>query len=135
VLWPRNAFGVKPWMVIKGGFVAWAAMGDGNASQTNSEPIIQRPMWGALGTAKHKLGYTFVSRLAIVADVERKLGVQKRMLQIKNIRGISKLDMLHNDAMPHITVDSQTFDVYADGVLLTCAPAKRVPLNRRYLLR
>ena len=127
VLWPRNSFGVKPWMVIKGGFVAWAAMGDGNASQTNSEPIIQRPMWGALGTAKHKLGYTFTSRLAVEADVERKLGVQKRFIQIRNI--------LHNDAMPHITVDSQTFDVYADGALLTCAPAKKVPLNRRYMLR
>ena len=78
VLWPRASFGIKPWIVIKSGEIVWAAMGDGNASQINSEPIVQRPMWGALGTAKEHLGFTFVSRLAVDADVARKLGVARR---------------------------------------------------------
>jgi urease subunit alpha len=135
VLWPRASFGIKPWLVIKAGFVAWSAMGDGNASQINSEPIVHRPMWGAMGTAKHHLGFTFVSKLALEADVPRKLGVIKRMIPIKSVRELSKHDMLHNDALPAIDVDPQSFEVRADGRLLTCAPAKNVPLSRRYLLR
>jgi urease subunit alpha len=135
VLWPRASFGIKPWLVIKAGFVAWSAMGDGNASTINSEPIVHRPMWGAIGTAKHHLGFTFVSKLAIDADVSRKLGVSKRMLPIKSVRTLTKRDMLHNSALPVIEVDPQTFEVRADGRLLTCEPAKVVPLSRRYLLR
>ena len=135
VLWPRASFGIKPWMVIKCGFVAWAAMGDGNASTIQAEPIVQRPMWGGIGTAKHHLGVTFVSRIAIEADAHRKLGVQKRFVPIKSVRAISKRDMLRNDAMPHIEVDSQTFDVRADGRLLTCEPVTQVPFYQKYLLR
>ena len=135
VLWPRASFGIKPWLVIKAGFVAWSAMGDGNASTINSEPIVHRPMWGAIGTAKHHLGFTFVSKLAIDADVSRKLGVSKRMLPIKSVRTLTKRDMLHNSALPVIEVNPQTFEIRADGRLLTCEPAKVVPLSRRYLLR
>jgi urease subunit alpha len=135
VLWPRTSFGIKPWLVIKAGYVAWAAMGDGNASQINSEPIVHRPMWGAIGTAKHHLGVTFVSKLAIEADVERKLGVAKKMVPIKSVRALSKTDMVRNAAMPNIEVDPQTFEVRAEGRLLMCDPARRVPLARRYMLR
>lgn len=135
VLWPRASFGAKPWLIIKSGFVVWSAMGDANASHINSEPVVQRPMWGALGSARWNLGFTFVSQLAMQQDVRRKLGVQKQMLQIKNIRGLRKRDMLHNDAMPKIEVDPRTFQVFADGKLLHCEPAKRVPLSQKYMLR
>jgi urease subunit alpha len=135
VLWPRASFGIKPWLVIKAGYVAWAAMGDGNASQINSEPIIHRPMWGAMGTAKHHLGVTFVSKLASDNDVARKLGVAKKMVPIKSVRALRKADMIRNTATPRVEVDPQTFEVRADGKLLWCEPAARVPLGRRYMLR
>ena len=135
VLWPRASFGIKPWIVIKSGEIVWAAMGDGNASQINSEPIVQRPMWGALGTAKEHLGVTFVSQLALDADVARTLGVRKKMVPITSVRRLRKMDMVRNAAMPRIEVDAQTFEVRADGTLLSCPPAAVVPLCRRYLLR
>jgi len=135
VIWPRASFGIKPFLVIKGGFVAWSAMGDGNGSIFMAEPMVQRPMWGALGRAKNALSATFVSQLAIDNDVQRKLDVQKPMLPITSVRKLGKKDMLHNDALPLITVDAQTFDVRADGKLLRVDPATRVPLCRKYLLR
>jgi urease subunit alpha len=135
VLWPRASFGIKPWLVIKSGYVAWAAMGDGNGSHIGVEPIVQRPMWGALGTAREHLGVTFASRLAFEADTPRRLGLRKRMIPIRGVRGLRKTDMVRNAAMPKIDVDTQTFEVRADGRLLACEPAKLVPLNRRYLLR
>jgi urease subunit alpha len=135
VIWPRESFGIKPWMVMKSGFIAWAAMGDGNGSLALAEPLIQRPMWGALGQAKRHLGVNFVSKLAIEADVGRRLGLQKKMVQIKSTRALTKGDMIRNTALPHIEVDPQTFEVRADGKLLMCPPAPRVPLSRRYLLR
>jgi urease subunit alpha len=135
VIWPRASFGIKPWMVLKSGFVAWAAMGDGNGSLALAEPLIQRPMWGALGEAKRHLGVNFVSKLAIDADVGRKLGLQKRLVPIRNTRSLTKAHMVRNHACPHIEVDPQTFEVRADGRLLTCGPAADVPLSRRYLLR
>ena len=111
------------------------ALGDGNASQIGSEPILQKPMWGSLGTAKHHLGVTFVSRLAVEAGTHARLGVAKRFVQIKGVRSLRKSDMVRNSALPRIEVDSQTFEVRADGRLLTCEPAGKVPLNRRYMLR
>ncbi|UCD57921.1 MAG: urease subunit alpha, partial [Candidatus Hydrogenedentota bacterium] len=93
VLWPRASFGIKPWLIIKSGFVAWSAMGDGNGSWISAEPVIHRPMWGALGSSKTSLGVTFVSRLAIEADIQRRLGARKAVLPIRNIRKISKKDM------------------------------------------
>ena len=135
VLWPRDSFGIKPSLVIKSGFVAWAAMGDGNGSTIIAEPNIQRPAWGGIGSAKHHLGVTFVSRLAIEADTHRKLGVAKDFVPISSVRQLSKRDMLRNDRMPHIEVDPRTFEVRADGELLTCEPATVVPFYQKYLLR
>lgn len=135
VLWPRASFGVKPQMVIKSGEIVWSAMGDGNGSHIGAEPIVQRPMWGSLGCAKTNLGVTFVSKLAVEADTHRKLGVAKSFVQIDSVRSLGKRDMLHNDALPDIAVDPQTFEVFADGKLLTCEPVTKVPLSQRYMLR
>jgi urease subunit alpha len=135
VLWPRASFGIKPYMVIKNGFIAWAAMGDGNGSLGLAEPMIQKRMWGALGAAPQQLGVNFVCKLAEQAGVGRKLGLGKRMVPIKNVRKLSKTDMVRNAAMPHVEVDPRTFEVRADGNLLMCAPAGKVPLSRRYMLR
>lgn len=135
VIWPRASFGIKPYMVLKSGFVVWAAMGDGNGSLPVSEPMIQRPMWGSLGKAPGALGAVFASRLAIDAGMPAKLALDKPMLQIKSTRALRKSDMVRNSALPHIEVDPQTFEVRADGRLLMCGPAERVPLNRRYMLR
>ena len=135
VLWPRASFGLKPQIVIKAGEVVWAAMGDGNGSHIGTEPVIHRPMWGSFGRAIRELGVTFVSSLAIEAETEKKLGVDKRFVQIGNVRALGKRDMLHNDVMPDVTVDPQTFEVYADGKLLSCKPATEVPLAQKFLLR
>jgi len=135
VFWPGASFGAKPWMEMKSGFIAWAAMGDGNASQIGSEPQIHRPMFGSTGISPQKLGVTFVSRLAIEADVHRRLGVGKAFVPIRSVRATRKRHMLHNDALPRIEVDPATFEVRADGRLLVCEPAAVVPLNRKYLLR
>ena len=135
VLWPRASFGIKPYMVIKNGFIVWAAMGDGNGSLGLAEPMIQKRMWGALGAAPQHLGVNFVSRLAEQADIGRKLGLGKRMIPIKNVRKLCKADMVRNDARPVVEVDPQTFEVRADGKLLMCPPAVKVSLARRYMLR
>ena len=135
VFWPRAFFGIKPRLVMKAGFVAWAAMGDANASQIDSEPVVQRPMWGSTGISPQTLGVTFVSRLAVEADVRRRLGVAKAFVPIRSVRALGKRDLLRNDALPRIEVDPDTFEVRADGRLLTCAPAAKVPLSRRYMLR
>ncbi|MEM8741706.1 MAG: urease subunit alpha, partial [Pseudomonadota bacterium] len=135
VLWPAASFGAKPAQVIKSGEIVWSTMGDGNGSHIGSEPMIHRPMWGALGTAKHRVGVTFASRLAVENGVAARLGVQKEILPISSVRALRKTDMLRNDAMPKIEVDPQTFDVRADGVQLYAHPVGQVPLNRRYFVR
>ena len=135
MLWPRESFGAKPAYVVKNGEVVWATMGDANGSHMNCEPNIQRWMWGRYGTATRHLGATFVSRVAIEADSARRLGVEKPFLQIKSVRSLGKKDMVLNDALPEITVDRQTFDVFCDGERLWHPPFTRVPLNRRYMLR
>ena len=135
MLWVPAFFGVKPLMVIKSGFVVWAAMGDASGCIFPTEPVVQRPMWGAVGDAPSGLGVFFASSLALQADVPRKLGLRRRMLPIMSTRSLGKRDMLHNDACPEIVVDPSTHEVYADGELLACEPAASVPLSRRYLLR
>ncbi|MEL6232839.1 MAG: urease subunit alpha [Pseudomonadota bacterium] len=135
VLWPAASFGAKPATVIKSGEIVWSTMGDGNGSHIGSEPMIHRPMWGALGTAKHKVGVTFASRLAVENGVAARLGVQKEIVPITSVRALRKTDMLRNAAMPVIEVDPQTFDVRADGVQLYAHPVGQVPLNRRYFVR
>ena len=115
VLWPRSSFGVKPWMVLKSGFVVWSAMGDANGSLPLSEPVVHRPMWGALGKAPGELGVNFFSKLAIQLGVRRRLRLDKAAVQIKNTRSLTKSDMVRNSALPRIEVDPHTFEVRADG--------------------
>lgn len=135
VLWRPAFFGIKPELVVKGGFIAWGAMGDSAASLMTCEPLIMRPQWGAFGRAKQALSACFVHPLAIAADLAGSLGLSKRLLPASGTRRLTKADMLRNDACPDIRVDPQTFDVFVDGELATCAPASEVPLARRYMLR
>jgi urease subunit alpha len=133
--WPTASFGAKPSMVVKSGEIVWSTMGDGNGSHIGSEPMLHRPMWGALGTAKHRVGVTFASRLAVESGVAGRLGVAKEILPIASVRALRKTDMVRNAAMPVIEVDPRTFDVRADGVRLWAPPVTAVPLNRRHFLR
>lgn len=135
VIWRRDHFMAKPELVVKAGEIVWSKMGDGNGSFIGAEPLIQRPMWGALGTAKHKVGFTFASQLAVDAGVAERLGVAKEILPIRSVRALTKADMIRNDATPNIEVDPQTFDVRADGALLDCPPVTKVPLARSHFLR
>ena len=135
VIWRRDHFGAKPEMVIKAGEICWSKMGDGNGSFIGAEPLVQRPMWGALGTAKHKIGFTFASRLAVENGVEQRLGVAKEILPIRSVRALTKADMIRNNATPKIEVDPQTFSVRADGELIDCPPVTKVPLARSHFLR
>ena len=135
VVWRPAFFGIKPELVIKGGFIAWGAMGDSAASLMTCEPLLMRAQWGAFGRAKQALSACFVHPLAIDAGLDRQLGLHKALLPAKGTRRLIKADMLHNDACPDIRVDPQTFDVYVDGALATCAPATELPLAQRYMLR
>lgn len=135
VIWQPAFFGVKPRAVLKNGFVAWAALGDAAGSISSSEPTIQRPNWGALGDAAAELGFVFMSSLAVDAGVPQQLGLRKTVLPIASVRGLRKGDMVRNAALPHVEVDPRTFDVRADGRLLTAEPAATVPFSRKYLLR
>jgi len=135
VLWRPAFFGIKPELVIKGGFIAWSAMGDSAASLMTCEPIRMRPQWGAFGRARSALSASFVPQLAFDRDIGGRLGLAKMLLPASGTRRLTKRDMLHNDACPTITVDPQTFEVTVDGVLATCEPAARLPLTQRYMLR
>ncbi|MEM1160556.1 MAG: urease subunit alpha [Pseudomonadota bacterium] len=135
VIWRRDHFGAKPEQVIKAGEICWSKMGDGNGSFIGAEPLVQRQMWGALGTAKHKVGFTFASQLAIDNGVEQRLGVAKQILPIRSVRKLTKADMIRNSATPNIEIDPQTFEVRADGALLDCPPVTKVPLARAHFLR
>uniref|UniRef100_UPI0005B2CE34 amidohydrolase family protein n=1 Tax=Methylobacterium sp. B34 TaxID=95563 RepID=UPI0005B2CE34 len=135
VVWRPAFFGIKPELVIKGGFIAWGAMGDSAASLMTCEPVLMRPQWGAFGRAKQALSACFVHPLAIEADLGGRLGLRKALLPARGTRTLTKADMLWNDACPAIRVDPQTFDVFVDGVLATCEPARTLPLAQRYMLR
>ena len=134
VLWKPAFFGVKPATILKGGFIAAAPMGDPNASIPTPQPVHYRPMFGAFGHAPLHTAITFTSEAAIQAGVAQKLGLGRRLMACKNTRNISKKDMLLNDWMPEITVDSQTYEVRANGELLTCEPASVLPLAQLYNL-
>jgi urease subunit alpha len=135
VLWRPAFFGIKPELVVKGGFIAWAPMGDSAASLMTCEPLIMRPQWGAFGRAKQALSACFVNPRAIARDLAGQLGLDKQLLPALGTRRLKKSDMLHNDACPKVTVDPQTFAVHVDGVLATCEPVREVPLAQRYMLR
>ncbi|TMH57392.1 MAG: urease subunit alpha [Betaproteobacteria bacterium] len=133
VLWKPAFFGVKPSLVLKGGMIAAAAMGDPNASIPTPQPVHYRPMFGAFGKALAS-SVTFVSNAALKNPAVRKLKLGKPLVAVKNTRKIGKRDMKHNDALPKIEVDSETYVVRADGELLTCDPAAELPLAQRYFL-
>lgn len=135
VLWRPGFFGIKPELIVKGGFIAWGAMGDSAASLMTCEPLMLRPQWGAFGAAPNALSACFVNSAALEADVGARLGLRKMLLPTGPVRELSKASMLHNDALPDIRVDPATFDVFVDGELATCAPAERLPLAQRYMLR
>jgi urease subunit alpha len=134
VVWKPAFFGVKPELVVKGGLIAWAAMGDPNASIPTPQPVLYRPMFGALGRARASTALLFVSAAALAADVPGRLGVSKRAVAVSRCRGIGKRDMVHNDALPRIEVDTETYEVRADGERLTCEPARVLPMAQRYFL-
>jgi urease subunit alpha len=135
VVWTPAFFGVKPDLVLKGGAIAAALMGDPNASIPTPQPVHYRPMFGAYGRALATTSLTFVSKAAVENGLAAKLGVQKRLVAVENVRGgIGKKDMVHNDATPLIEVDPETYDVRADGELLVCEPATVLPMAQRYFL-
>ncbi|WP_279482028.1 urease subunit alpha [Aureimonas sp. SK2] len=135
VLWDPAFFGVKPMMVLLGGTIAAAPMGDPNASIPTPQPMHYRPMFGAFGKAVGASGVTFVSGAAMADGLREKLGCEKTFLAVENTRsGISKASMILNDATPHIEVNPETYEVRADGELLTCEPAKVLPMAQRYFL-
>jgi urease subunit alpha len=134
VLWSPAFFGVKPDLVIKLGMIAAAPMGDPNASIPTPQPVHYRPMFGAYGRAMTESCVTFVSKNALEAGVAERLKLCKHVLPIENVRGIGKKDMILNDALPEIEVDPETYEVRADGELLTCEPASVLPMAQRYFL-
>jgi urease subunit alpha len=134
VVWRPAFFGSRPEIVLKGGFIAWAQMGDANASIPTPQPLIMRPMFGSYGRAVGSSGIAFVSRRAAEEGSVSALGLTKRVVAVKRCRGIGKADMVHNDALPSITVDPESYEVRADGVLLQCGPAAKLPLAQLYRL-
>jgi urease subunit alpha len=135
VLWSPAFFGVKPDIVLRGGMIAAALMGDPNASIPTPQPVHYRPMFGAFGGARTASSVVFASKAAVRAGLGKKLGIAKTLVAVENTRGgISKKSMIHNGATPKIEVDPETYEVKADGELLTCAPAEVLPMAQRYFL-
>jgi len=134
VLWKPAFFGVKPEIVIKGGFIAWCAIGDPNASIPTPQPVLYRPMFGSFGGATAATSITFMSQATFAAGVEQKLELKRIVAPIRNCRRIGKKDMIHNRATPNIEVDPETYEVKVDGVLAACDPARELPLAQRYFL-
>ncbi|MCZ6720787.1 MAG: urease subunit alpha [Proteobacteria bacterium] len=135
VLWRPAFFGLKPELVVKGGFIAWGAMGDSSASLMTCEPIIMRPQWGAFGNAKQPLSMSFVCQAAADNDIAGRLGLSKQIGVVKNTRRLNKSHMLRNENCPEVEVNPETFEVFVDGELATCEPAETLPLAQRYMLR
>lgn len=134
VLWRPAFFGVKPEMVIKAGVIVAAPMGDPNASIPTPQPVHMRPMFGAFGAACTEVGVHFVSAAAVAADVGRRWGLHRPLVAVRNTRSITKRAMVLNDATPVIEVDPETYEVRADGALITCEPARILPMAQRYFL-
>ena len=134
VLWRPAFFGVRPEIVLKGGFIAWAQMGDANASIPTPQPLRMQPMFGAYGRAVGSSSIAFVSQRAALEGGLAELGLSKHVVPVRRCRGIGKRDMVLNDALPKITVDPETYEVHADGQLLRCGPASKLPLAQLYSL-
>lgn len=133
-LWRPAMFGVKPEMVLKGGMIAWSQMGDANASIPTPQPVHMRPMFASYGGAIGATSLTFLSQAAIKKNIPERLNLQKMTVAVSGIRSLTKRDMKLNDAMPHMEVDPETYEVRADGQLLTCEPATVLPMAQRYFL-
>jgi urease subunit alpha len=134
VLWEPAFFGVKPEIVLKGGLIAYAQMGDPNGSIPLPEPLFPRPMFGAFGAAPASTCLTFVSSAAVENGIKEALGLRKQFMPVRNTRGLSKADMIHNDLLPNIEVDPETYEVRVDEETLTSEPASELPLAQRYFL-
>lgn len=134
VLWRPAFFGVKPELILKGGMIAYSVMGDANASIPTPQPVLYRPMFGAMGRARYPTSYTFVSQAALAQGIPATLGLQKRIATVQGCRGLHKNSMHHNTALPRLEVNPETYEVRADGQLLTCEPAQQLSLAQRYFL-
>ena len=134
VIWHPAFFGVKPQLIVKGGFIVQAAMGDANASIPTPQPILQRPMFGAFGRVPNTTSCTFVSQASLDGEIGDQLKLQKTLIPVRSCRSLSKADMVHNNYLPAIEVHPETYEVLADGNLLTCEPAELLPMAQRYFL-
>ena len=134
VVWDPAFFGVKPQLVLKGGFLVWAAMGDANASIPTPQPVLGRPMFGAFGRVPYSASVTFVSQAGAEGEVRERLGLQKPIVAVTNCRQLDKSAMLNNTYLPNIEVNPETYEVRADGELLSCEPAEVLPMAQRYFL-
>jgi urease subunit alpha len=134
VLWKPAFFGVKPALVLKGGFIALAAMGDPNASIPTPQPVHYRPQFGAFGGALARGSLTFVSQAALADGIGSRLALHKSLAAVRGCRTVRKADMVHNGYTPVMEIDAQTYSVRADGQLLTCEPASVLPMAQRYFL-
>lgn len=134
VLWKPAFLGAKPEIVLKGGLIAWSAMGDPNASIPTPQPVLFRPMFGGFKAATAPTAITFVSQAAITAGLPQALGLKKIIKPVRNCRRIGKKNMIHNNATPNIEVDPETYEVRVDGELITCEPASVLLLAQRYFL-
>ncbi|MBP96822.1 urease subunit alpha [Candidatus Poribacteria bacterium] len=134
VIWQPAFFGVKPQLIIKGGFIVWAAMGDANASIPTPQPVLGRPMFGAFGRAPYTCSASFLSLAGVENNISDHLKLQKRILPVSNCRNINKESMIHNAYTPQVTVNPETYEVRADGEHLVCAPAEVLPMAQRYFL-
>jgi len=134
VLWQPAFFGVKPALILKGGFIAMAAMGDPNASIPTPQPVHYRPMFGSHGGALAQGSLTFLSQAGVAAGVPARAGLRKSIATVQGCRTVTKRDMIHNDWLPKMDIDPQTYEVRADGQLLTCEPATELPMAQRYFL-
>ena len=133
-LWKPAFFGAKPEIVLKGGFIAWSAMGDPNASIPTPQPVLYRPMFGSFGAATATTAITFMSQAGLAAGLPQTLGLKKIVKPVRNCRAIGKKDMLHNSATPRIEVDPETYEVRVEGQPITCEPSSVLPLAQRYFL-
>nr|MCU0923566.1 amidohydrolase family protein [Burkholderiaceae bacterium] len=134
VFWKPKFFGVKPSLVMKGGFIAASVMGDPNASIPTPQPVHYRPMFGSHGGAVARGSLTFMSQAAVASDLGERLGLRKQVSAVKQCRNVRKADMVHNSYTPLMQIDAQTYEVRADGQLLTCQPATVLPMAQRYFL-
>ena len=134
VVWSPQFFGIKPKLIIKGGFIAYSLMGDPNASIPTTEPVLYRPMFGAHGQTKHSTSVTFTSQIALEKGIESEIRSQKKLVPVKNCRSIGKKDMLYNDLTPNIEVNPETYEVKVDGQIASVDPADKISMARLYNL-